>query len=347
MSRNLKIIIAIGSVLFMLIGSFFTYYYIEYQNLNNAINEVVYWSEESEFNIEDIQSLATNQDGTFKIMQITDLHLINGLLPDDKKTLQLVEKLLVQETPDLVVATGDIFRGIANYFGVKALANLFERYHSYWAYVLGNHDGEAGLTNAGIVNLLSKYPHCLVQAGPENIAGNSNYFINLKNNNQTVFTLSFLDSNGSNKDKSDVLFIQDNQLDWYADTLSKIKAVGGEGLSSMLFTHIPVQEYNDLYLSGEYEGHVLDSGVVNEEENSNLFETMLQVGGVKAMFAGHYHLNTIRGEYNGIYLVNGLLTGHQSYFGDRHPEYDRGATIIELNTNDASFVLRNILASEL
>lgn len=99
-------------------------------------------------------------DGTFKIVQISDTHMITGVgvcddaidahgnpLPAsqaDPLTVRFVEEVLDVEKPDLVVLTGDqLHHDISDSQSalLKALAPILER-SIPWAAVFGNHDSE-------------------------------------------------------------------------------------------------------------------------------------------------------------------------------------------------------------
>ena len=104
-----------------------------------------YDSTKKEGNLEKRTSLTVRDDGTFVIMQLTDLHLTsNGSYNKDKQTLKWVEEALDTVKPDLVEVTGDATAGShpGRDKGILALANIFEERQIYWAYTFGNHDGE-------------------------------------------------------------------------------------------------------------------------------------------------------------------------------------------------------------
>lgn len=90
-------------------------------------------------------SLSIGEDGKFRIMQLTDLHLTtNGSYKKDYQTLKWVEEAIETYKPDLVEVTGDVAGGEAKNRNkaILALANIFEKHKVYWAYTFGNHDGE-------------------------------------------------------------------------------------------------------------------------------------------------------------------------------------------------------------
>ena len=98
-------------------------------------------------NIEKKSALQVHDDGSFRILQITDLHLIsNGLNKRDKQSLRWLDEAIDTANPDLVVMSGDITGNStkARNSGILAVANYMEEHQIYWTYVFGNHDGEHG-----------------------------------------------------------------------------------------------------------------------------------------------------------------------------------------------------------
>ena len=103
-----------------------------------------YDSTKKEGNLVKRASLTVRDDGTFVIMQLTDLHLTtNGTYNKDKQTLKWVEEPLDTVQPDLVEVTGDAPAGSppGRVNAILALANIFEERQIYGAYTFGNHDG--------------------------------------------------------------------------------------------------------------------------------------------------------------------------------------------------------------
>lgn len=95
--------------------------------------------------VEKTSSLTVKSDGSFKILQLTDLHLTSGgTYKQDNETLRWLEEVLDSVKPDLVELTGDIVGGgvKGRNAGLLAVANIFEKREIYWAYTFGNHDGE-------------------------------------------------------------------------------------------------------------------------------------------------------------------------------------------------------------
>ncbi len=56
-----------------------------------------------------MKSLTFREDGTFTIVQFTDVHWQNGD-EKDQQSKRLMETILDQEQPDIVVFTGDVIQ---------------------------------------------------------------------------------------------------------------------------------------------------------------------------------------------------------------------------------------------
>ena len=104
-----------------------------------------YDSSLKEGNVNKISKLNISDDGSFRVLQITDTHLIsNGWKLWDNQTLRWIEEAIDRTHPDLVEMSGDITgNGVKDRNqGILAVANLLEKKKVYWAYTFGNHDGE-------------------------------------------------------------------------------------------------------------------------------------------------------------------------------------------------------------
>ncbi|KAI0175810.1 hypothetical protein GGR52DRAFT_538265 [Hypoxylon sp. FL1284] len=142
-------------------------------------------------------ALRVKENGKFKVLQISDTHMVTGVgvcddamdadgqpLPEseaDPLTVNFLGGILDVEKPDLVVLTGDqlhhnILDSQSSLF--KVVAPLIERSIPYAA-VFGNHDSEGiyALSRAAQMSLLQDLPFSLSQAGPEQVDGVGNYYL--------------------------------------------------------------------------------------------------------------------------------------------------------------------------
>ncbi|GHH97782.1 metallophosphoesterase family protein [Neobacillus kokaensis] len=283
-----------------------------------------------------MNQLTFKQDGTFKIVQFTDLHWENG---DDKdlETNRLMETILQEEKPDLVVFTGDLIYSPASADPKAALRGALEpvaKMDVPWAAVLGNHDSEGDVTKEELLSVMQEYPLCLTESG--DVSGVGNYVVRVldSSGSKLVWALYFLDSGMDNENKAvgGYDFIKRDQIDWYVKQSSALKQSGEP--AELLFFHIPLPEYKEVWQSGNYVGSMFEGEICSPLVNSGLFSAMVEMGNVKGTFVGHDHLNDFCGDLYGIQLCYGRATGYNGYGDEKFP---RGARIIKLEEGKQDF----------
>lgn len=304
-------------------------------------------------------------DDDFKVMQLTDIHIGAGFMSvkKDNMALNAVAAMISEEKPDLVVVTGDIAFPIPfqagtlnNKNAAKLFAELMEQLGVYWCYAFGNHDTEAYsyFSREQISDFYTSgnYPHCIAQAGPEDVDGVGNYVINIKNSiGQITQSLFMLDSHSYlSNDPLGILWnydcIHENQIEWYENTVKQLTDENGSIVpKSIAFFHIPIEEYktaweeytNNGYADTEnvkyHYGKVTEknSMICISELNNGFFDKALELGSTQAMFCGHDHLNNFSLSYKGIDLNYGYSIDYLAYAGIMKFGLQRGCTIIELH----------------
>ena len=208
-----------------------------------------------------------NADGSvdtsdWKILQFTDMHLSEqnkGDLGNDR-TIDEYIKAIEKEKPDFVVLTGDIITSIRGRRRATQLCEIMEKLGVYWAYNLGNHEGDAfyKLPRKTLMKVIEKYPHCLSEGSVKKTAdgtevwGIGNFVVNLLGGeNKVVQSLIFMDTGDaiSNADakklgveKGSYDYLKESQMTWYKEQVNKITANCTNGVKTMLFIHIPLVE---------------------------------------------------------------------------------------------------------
>ncbi len=195
-----------------------------------------------------------------------------------------------------------------------------------WAFTYGNHDTEAmaslsksdldavyrSLSYKTSGNLLYPYTQ-------PSITGRNNQWIAVRNEDGSLRQALFLIDSNAYTDGSLTKYdyIHDDQVDWYAAEIEKLEASEGRAVDSMVFIHIPLQEYRtayELHLAGSDEvtyffGENKEKGknkICCSDYPSKLFDTMVRLGSTKAVFCGHDHYNNMSLEYRGIRLTYGM-----------------------------------------
>lgn len=283
-------------------------------------------------------SLNYRSDGTFTIVQFTDLHWDNGE-PADQRTARLMEAVMEQEQPDLVFLTGDIIES-------EYCHNPRQSFHDVlsivsetgipWAAVFGNHDAEFRTTKSELMQVQRELPNCLTQEGPENIHGVGNYTIPIQNSSGKIGAVLYALDSG---DYALPLlkgydWIRRDQIDWFAGQADAFaQQNGGSPVPSLAFFHIPVPEYDEMWNTQACFG-IKEEGVGSPMVNSGFFTAMLEKGNVMGTFTGHDHVNDYHGALHGIRLCYGRATGFNTYGKEGMP---RGARIIRLTEGAAGF----------
>lgn len=341
----------------------------------STIPQIEYEQDDIEYDDETgIYSITTDKEN-FKILQLTDIHLGGSIMSygKDYKALNAVYKLIENTRPDLVIVTGDLVfpLGIFSY-SLNNVAPVIQ-FNSFmrnigipWAFAYGNHDTENIAT--GTVEDVKKvfvdrayktsktllYPY--IQ--PE-ITGRNNQIIKIKNEDGTLRQALFiLDSNdyiGNGLNEYD--YIHDDQVEWYAKNIKELQENYGKDVSSLLFFHMPLQEYkiaNDLYeqksddikyFFGVNAEKMIDK-VCCSKIHSKIFDTALELGSTKAMFCGHDHYNNTSFEYKGIRLTYGMSIDYLAMPGIAKHTEQRGGTLITL-LDDSTYTIEQIKLKEL
>ncbi len=164
-----------------------------------------------------------------KIMQLTDLHFTYGFDSFDRKTYKLLDALVEQENPDLIVLTGDVFMSIYAKRILKKFIKHMESYNIPWAYAFGNHEREyhqmeeivSILMNANTNNL---YFHYGPKLSLDKSHGYSNYKLKITNGATPLLNVYILDSKANRTDgvvdeDYPYDYFSTEQVDWFRDNL--------------------------------------------------------------------------------------------------------------------------------
>lgn len=307
-----------------------------------------------------------NKDGTFKIMQITDMQEIPSISAD---TLNLLEAAVEAEKPDLVIYTGDQIKGYGvTYKGkgkelegavAKTIGTLLEpvtRRGIPFAVTFGNHDRQVGISNADqFKNIYKALPNCIGEQA-QGIDGGGTCNITIKasdGSDKDIFNLYLFDSGTDAKGGGYEAFDK-SIIEWYKKTRDELKEKNGGYVPSIVFQHIPLPEYynvlkrvkknekgaiqafrthkNEFYKLGDTcrQGDVLLEPPSIPDTNSGEFDAISEKGDVLAVFVGHDHKNSFVGKYKNIDLGFTQSSGFNVY-GNRTK---RGVRCFVLDENN-------------
>ncbi len=173
-----------------------------YKNLEGKPSQLV-WNENDKYNIdEDAYILTVDKKSDFKILNLTDLQLSEGMSQKRiNRTYELVRQLVKETNPSIVTFTGDNTwlknskKAVKRF--VKEIDNICIEFDVPWAPILGNHDAESDVDGNWIFdeylqaqNIIFNYKENANRSkdlakGPMNISGVGNYVINVKSANDS------------------------------------------------------------------------------------------------------------------------------------------------------------------
>lgn len=294
----------------------------------------------------------------FKILHLTDIHLGGSLFSRKKDLLALraCYAEILHARPDLVIVTGDLCfpMGVMslsfnNSAPVYQFAAFMRKVGIPWAFTFGNHDAESFAVKKNdelceIYKSLSKaYGNLLYPSVQPNVTGRNNQLIEVRNADGSLHTALFLlDSNAYTGEGFNAYdYIRNDQVAWYASEVGRLREEAGEQIASLVFFHIPLQEYEKaykLYQEGSEEvtfyfgeeNDTLFHDVSCSKHASTLFETMVTLGSTTGVFCGHDHYNNFSIEYKGIRLTYGMSIDYLAMPGIARRSKQRGAELVTL-----------------
>ncbi|KAI3974487.1 hypothetical protein MKX01_017980 [Papaver californicum] len=291
--------------------------------------------------------LRFNYDGTFKILQIADMHYANGKMTrckdvlasefkycSDLNTTLFVKRMIEAEKPDFISFTGDNIFGQSTSDAAESLVGAFgPDMHSKlpWAAVLGNHDQESTMTREELMSFISLMDYSVSQVNPlggvvSDIDGFGNYNLEVYGApgsnlfNTSILNLFFLDSGDRAivDGRRGYGWIKESQLQWLRSISENIQDQDQDNpLASisaspaLAFFHIPIPEVRDLWFK-EYVGQYQEA-VACSSYNFGVLKTLVSMENVKAVFLGHDHLNDFCGVIEGIWFCYGGGSGYHAY----------------------------------
>ncbi|KAF3452707.1 hypothetical protein FNV43_RR03140 [Rhamnella rubrinervis] len=196
--------------------------------------------------------LRFRSDGTFKILQVADLHYGNGAVTrcrdvlesdfkycSDLNSTQFLKTMLEAEKPDFIAFTGDNIFGSSATDAAESLLKAFGpamESRIPWAAVLGNHDQESTMNREELMFFLSLMDYSVAQTNPpaedfsnidkggrkKHIDGFGNYNVRVYGPpgshlaNSSILNLFFLDSGDRETVQGHRTYgwIKESQLHW-------------------------------------------------------------------------------------------------------------------------------------
>lgn len=306
----------------------------------------------------------------FRILQLTDVHISESILTidTDRKALQTCYDLIASTKPDLVVVTGDIAYAIPlftfsnnNLSAMDTFANFMNRVGVPWILTYGNHDNEPtsqyrdALAFGGIFRHYQTVGEgaMLYASVQPPVTGRYNQYLRLCNADGSLNRLLFLVDSNDYQPQGGYDWVREDQIAWYADTVTRVSDEEGRIVPSFVFMHIPFRAFADaqdalakgssdaVYLHGENA-----EGVSHPKVDDGFFETIVEKGSTQAVFVGHDHVNNLAVRYREVDLVYSRSIDYVAYPGIASQTAQRGGTLITVHA-DGSYELESISYTEM
>lgn len=262
-------------------------------------------------------------DTEYVVLMISDLHLEDSE-NYQKRAFRTVDELVELSKPDFIIVTGDVTHVDRNDKIFSAFGEKMESYKIPWTFTFGNHDAEGSAwSKEQIADHLESLEYCKFQKGSDDVYGYGNNYFNVTDKNgkiiQTIFTI---DTSGP---ESGTHHVEQSQIDWYVNAVRTVATEANGDPSkvvpSVMFAHIPMQEYREAYETAKKSGKVI-YGKRKEKEcpdatEDELFETIVALKSTKAYYCGHEHKNNYVVEKDGIRLTYTETCRHKLYLPTR------------------------------
>ena len=278
------------------------------------------------------------KDGTFKILQITDLHYGESTAADDNN-VRITDELIRSVKPDVVLVTGDIISGYSKNGRNNYQREIWRKFTApfiknkvHYAFVLGNHDAfDGGLKPEVLIELEKASEYGLFKYSLDQGFPDFSYYLpvysSIKENNiSSMFWILNTNSAGCNGDFGGWSCMHDIDVEWYRNTSKKMDSYYGTDVHNLAFFHVAIPEYLNVYNEGHFYGYRGET-ISCPRSNSAPFKAFKE-GNIQATFVGHDHNNDFGGWYDGIELVYGRKTGYGGY--GPAAGHERGGRVITL-----------------
>lgn len=316
-------------------------------------------------------SLQFNEDGKFRIMQITDIQDNKEL---DERSVDLIDKALERLQPDLVVLTGDntwehTGTRKSTEQAIRNVCDILKKHNVAFAPVFGNHDGLNIHGRKFAMSVYATYDNCIGGY----LDGHATYNLPIKSSDgkRTAYNIYMIDS-GDNAVFGGYDSVRKTEIEWYETVSNALKeANGGNVVPSLLFQHIAVPEvYSELLQevpegtegavgghekswSGKYYALKADRTTGKLEEGpcppnlntyNDQYASWVKQGDIVGAFFGHDHIDDFYGlTDDNIFMGFGRSAGFgESCYGNEDELLDRAVRVIDLDEKDLSTFKTNM-----
>ncbi len=303
---------------------------------SNASSEVI---EKAEALLESKHRLTYNEDGSFRVLVLADLHMnVDADATEIQEVKDRIKLLVDRVDPNLCIFTGDNI--IASDTTEKARANItaiagyLEEKEIPWCHVYGNHDHENSVGKVIQQQIYESFDYCISKTGPD-LSGVGNYVHGVYKADGSLGALIWcLDSGTYDNIKGGYDYIKDDQIAWYKESSELFEEYNnGEAVKGIMAFHIPLienetahQNRDNTELVYEYSGG-RNENMCPSKTDTELLETIWDRGDIKAIVTGHDHINDYMYNYKGVKLTSSPNISDLTYYSEKF----QGARVFDLN----------------
>ncbi len=303
------------------------------------------------YTIDDYRQTFSFTHDTFNIMQLTDVHwtFVTKLEESKKYMLDLYNDAKKEQGHiDLVTITGDVFLN-ANKYIVEELFSFLSDWDVPIAIVYGNHDKEGEWSLSWMNKMISTSKNFIAKINDnDNVYGDTNYFIDIKDGNKLAWQIYMMDSNSllpSNPIKYQYDYIHEDQVNWMKNIADSSK-VDSSYVPSLGFIHIPPKEFSTAVNEAKEDSSKHLLGEQNEKScptktDSSFFKTAKEMN-MKGIFFGHDHANDIVTKYDDVVLGYGVKSNIELYYYKDSNNFTHTGYAVYNLKKDSSWAIQHV-----
>lgn len=289
--------------------------------------------------------LKFKKDGTFKIVQFTDLH-IRTINPEQAdKVYARIKYIAKVEKPDLIVVTGDMVLIRPAEPEICRFISVLDETGVPWAVTFGNHDEQQDLTRSEMSELYVSGKHSLNTLNEAGELADLEIPVLSVKRNTPAFHVFCMDSHSYSTEQGveGYDWFSPEQVQWLRDCCLNRTASDGSIAPSMAFFHIPLCEYIDAWSARDnprekYASKKQSDGIRGESIccgalNSGMFCAMKETRSVIGVSVGHDHDNDFIAVYRDIALCYGRFSGDNTVYN----HLPHGARVFEVREGVKGF----------
>jgi predicted phosphodiesterase len=274
-----------------------------------------------EVNIEytDLEPIVLDvNSSSFKVVQLTDIHLMYKFDAGDRDTYSLFKNLIPKDA-NLIILSGDLVYSAFEEGIWGSFVKYVDSFDIPWTFIFGNHDAcITGKRNILRTIYSSNLKNLLFKIGPDFNDGHyGNFIINVFNNTKLLHTFFFFDTGYTKTDtiKEPNDYLSQGQISMYSSEVVKYNY-------STVFIHIPLVEYEEIEPIVGTKGEA----ICPQSKNTGFFQAIVQEK-TRLVMAGHDHENDFIGKKDIVFLGYGRASGYNGY-----GKLEKGVRIFEYNS---------------